>query len=112
MVFRFATSIVTGCLLSFVELIGIASKAMAEDALFGRPLITRSLSRATGLDETIELPFLRFIEESAKRHTICWSMKYRKLPRIQCDRYSEMRENGVGMAKSLTQKAVALALVA
>ena len=46
MAFRFAMLIVAGCLLSLVQLLGTSSKAMAVDALFGRPRI------ADAIDET------------------------------------------------------------
>ncbi len=42
MAFRFATLIVAGCLLS-QQLLGTSSKAMAADALFGRPRITDAI---------------------------------------------------------------------
>jgi len=43
MAFRFAAPIVAGCLLSLVQPLGTSSKAMAADALFGRPLITGAI---------------------------------------------------------------------
>ena len=42
MAFRFATLIVAGCLLS-QQLLGTSSKAVAADALFGRPRITDAI---------------------------------------------------------------------
>lgn len=43
MAFRFPALIVARCLLSVAQLLGTSSKAMAADALFGRPLITEAI---------------------------------------------------------------------